>query len=129
MPTSVPAMHVNLTNPAGFEQFVAEAGALTESVEIPEMPPASEELGGPCPMSRRSTASSWPSNTAFCGRDTRRLEHPMISTAPLKTCASPYESFSLMGVRITPSRIGSETAGQFSMVEAVVVPGAGIPRT
>lgn len=33
-----------LTNPAGFEQFVAEAGAPTESVEIPEMPPV-EELG------------------------------------------------------------------------------------
>ncbi|MEZ4521538.1 MAG: cupin domain-containing protein [Thermomicrobiales bacterium] len=49
----------------------------------------------------------------------------MISTAPLKTCASPYESFSLMGVRITPKVIGSETAGQFSMVEAVVAPGAG----
>ncbi|CAN5651886.1 hypothetical protein BH23CHL2_BH23CHL2_27760 [soil metagenome] len=51
----------------------------------------------------------------------------MISTAPLPRSTASYQSFSMMGVRVTPKVLAHETNGQFSMTEQVAEPGAGSP--
>lgn len=53
----------------------------------------------------------------------------MMSTAPLMPHAPSNESFSLMGVRVNLKVAASETNGQFSMIEALVEPGAGSPTS
>jgi quercetin dioxygenase-like cupin family protein len=50
----------------------------------------------------------------------------MISTAPLTT-ARDTESFTVLGIQITPKVAASETGGQFSMIEEVLPPGLGVP--
>lgn len=51
----------------------------------------------------------------------------MISTASVRNNAPSYESFSMMGVRITPKVLAHETDGLLSMAEQVVEPDAGSP--
>ncbi len=51
----------------------------------------------------------------------------MMTTAPLQYKPASVDSFSIMGVQITPKVVAEETSGQFSMIEANVEPQAGSP--
>ena len=51
----------------------------------------------------------------------------MISTTPVRHDTPSYESYSMMGVRITPKVLAHETDGMLSMAEQDVEPGAGSP--
>lgn len=51
----------------------------------------------------------------------------MISTTPLAAATRTCDSFTVLGIQVTPKVSASDTNGQFSIIEEVVPPGLGVP--